>query len=196
MTYFTTLWTSTGYTGAPGYTKLKFFAPAGSLPSVSEVNAAAANGRALIAGWSTGIPTGVSYAFTNPAQVYDDAGVLQGEVSATVIPTAVAGTGGNNFPGGCGGVIYWNTTAFNGGHKVRGRTFIVPLGTAVFANDGTLATALVSAAQTAVNTYVASSPTPCVNSRQLGQSDRSNATFNISSGTVKDRTAFLRTRRS
>lgn len=196
MSYFTLLWTSTGYTGAPGYTKLKFLQNDGTSPTTADVNAAAAAGRAFLTSTATAIPTGVSYAFVNPAQVFTNAGVLYNEVQCTATPPAVNGTGGANYPGGVGGVVYWNTNGINGGHRVRGRTYLVPFATTAFAGDGTLTSGLVTSIQTAANTFVATFPPPAVNSRKLGQADRTDSTFTVLSATVKDRSAFLRTRRT
>lgn len=196
MTYYTLLFTSGGYTGSPGYTKLKFAPNVTAGPTTAEVNAAAAASRALLAATASMMPSAVSYNCQSTAQVFSDAGVLQSEVGVGVLPATINGSGGTTYPGGVGGVIYWNTGAVNGGHKVRGRTYLVPLANAAFAGDGTLATALVSSLQTAVNTFVGSGTSPCVNTRALGKPGRVNGTIQILSGTVKDRTAFLRTRRT
>jgi hypothetical protein len=196
VTYFTVLWTSGGYTGSPGYTKLHFVPNVTGGPTTAEVNAAAASSRVLLAASASNMPTGVGYNCATTAQVFTDAGVLMSEVGVTSVPSPINGSGGTTYPGGVGAVIYWNTGSVNGGHKVRGRTYLVPLATGAFAADGTLNTALVSGLQTAVNTFVGANPPPCVNTRTLGKPGRVNATIQVLSGTVKDRTAFLRTRRT
>jgi hypothetical protein len=196
VTYYTILFTSSGYTGSPGYTKFKFIPNVTAGPTAAEVNAAAANAKLVLSGSATYMPSSVSYACQSPAQVFSDAGVLIGEVGISTLPSATTGIGGATYPGGVGAVIYWNTGSVNGGHKVKGRTYLVPLANTAFAADGTLNTALVNSLQTAVNTFVSSSPAPCVNTRTLGKPGRVNATIQILSGTVKDRTAFLRTRRT
>jgi hypothetical protein len=196
VAYFNVLWTSGGYTGSPGYTKLHFLPASNAGPTTSEVNAAAAASRVLLAATASNMPTGVTYSCVSPAQWFDDSGVLKGEVSITSLPSPIAGSGAATYPGGCGAVIYWNTGAINGGHKVRGRTYLVPLSSGAFANDGTLSTALVTSLQTAVNTFVGTVPPPCVNSRSLGKPLRGNSTYAVTTGSVKDRSAFLRTRRT
>jgi hypothetical protein len=196
MGYFNVLWTSSGYTGAPGYTKFHFFASNATQPTQADVNAAAANCRPLISSLLSFIPTGTSYACQTPAQWYDDAGVLLGEIPITALPAGVTGSGGTNYPGGVGAVVYWNTGLFNGGHKIKGRTYFVPLAVGAFAADGTLTTTLVNGLQAAANTFVGTSPQPCVNSRKLGQADRADKTVTVTSASVKDRSAFLRTRRT
>lgn len=196
MAYFSVLFVSGGYTGSPGYTKFKFLPASNNGPTTAEVNAAAAAARALLVATVANMPTGVNYACQSPAQWFDDNGLLRGEVPITSLPAGVVGTGAATYPGGVGAVIYWNTGALNGGHKIRGRTFLVPLSSVAFSTDGTLAATLVSSLQTAVNTFVGTNPPPAVNSRDLGKPGRGNSTYAVSSGTVKDRSAFLRTRRT
>jgi hypothetical protein len=196
VTYYTILWTSAGYTGSPGYTKLKFAPSVTAGPTTAEVNAAAAASRSLLVSTVNHLPTSVSYQCSTTAQVFSDAGVLLSEVAVGAVPAVVNGTGGTTYPGGVGAVIYWNTGAVNGGHKVRGRTFLVPLSNAAFAADGTLTSTLVTALQSAANAFVGSGTSPCVNTRSLGKPGRVNGTIGVISGTVKDRTAFLRTRRT
>jgi hypothetical protein len=195
VAYFNVLFTSGGYTGAPGYTKLHFLPASSSGPTTAEVNAAAAAGRALLVSTVSNMPTGVTYNCTSPAQWFDDAGVLKGEVAITSLPAQIVGTGGTTYPGGVGAVVYWNTNAVNGGHKVKGRTYFVPLASAAFSTDGTLTSGLVTALTTATGTFIGTNPPPCVNSRNLGKPGRGNATYAVTSASVKDRTAFLRTRR-
>jgi hypothetical protein len=196
MGYFSVLFTSAGYTGAPGYTKLKFMASNVASPTTSEVNTAAAAGRAFLAASAVSMPTGVSYSCQSPAQWYSDAGVLLGEIAITSLPSSINGSGGANYPGGVGAVVYWSTGALNGGHRVKGRTYLVPFATAAFSTDGTLVPTAVTAIQNAANTFVTTVPAPAVNTRKLDQADRGDATYAVIAGTLKDRTAFLRTRRT
>jgi hypothetical protein len=196
VTYFNVLFTSAGYTGSPGYTKLHFAPGSIDGPTTAEVNAAAAAGRALLASTVTAMPTGVSYSCQPTVQWFDDAGTLQGERAITTLPTPVNGSGATTYPGGCGAVIYWITGGINGGRKVKGRTYLVPFATGAFSTDGTLSGTLVTTLQTAANVFVGTNPPPAVNSRTLGKPGRVNGTYAVSSGVVKDRSAFLRTRRT
>lgn len=196
MSYFVVTWISGGYTGAPGYTKLKYMLSPGANATVAEANAAAANGRVLLASTAANMPTGVTYQCQTLAQSYDDAGVLTGEVTITAVPAQITGSGGTTYPGGVGAVVYWLTGALNGGHRVKGRTYFVPLANNAFASDGTLAAGLVTSLGGAAATYVGTTPTPAVNSRKLDQADRGNQTNAVISSSLKDRTAFLRTRRT
>jgi hypothetical protein len=196
MGYFTVNWVSSGYTGSPGYTKLKFIQAEGTSPTVGEANSAAAASRALLTSIANFYPNVVVYQCQTSVQVFNNAGVLQNEVALGAVPANVSGVGGTLFPGGVGAVVYWLTGAINGGHKVKGRTYFVPLANGAFSNDGTLASTVVSSLTTAASTFIGTSPAPAVNTRSLGQADRGNATYAITGASVKDRTAFLRTRRT
>lgn len=192
MTYSVITWISTGYSGSPGYTKFKFN---GILDAGTAATAATNSRSVLSAIAAAGIPSICSYACQANFQVYTDAGVLSNEGAFTP-PSGVTGAQSGSYVGGAGAVIYWLTGQINGGHKVKGRTFIVPLAAAAYQNDGTLASAIVTSLQTAASTFATSTPQPVVNSRKLGQADRIDATFNISGAQVKDRSAFLRSRRT
>jgi hypothetical protein len=192
MPYSTVLFKSGGYTGSPGYTKLKFM---GALDTAG-ANAAAAAGRTFLAATSTNMPSSVSYTCDPTCQTFSDDGTLTGEVAITSVPATINGSGAATFPGGAGAVVYWLTNALNGGHKVKGRTYLVPLSTAAFAADGTLAATLISNLTTAANNLVAGTPNLAVNSRSNGQPGRGNQTNVVVSALVKDRSAFLRTRRT
>lgn len=58
--------------------------------------------------------------------------------------TAWTGLGGGSggYPGGVGAVITWVTATIINGHRVRGRTFIVPLAANSYDGDGTLTAAV------------------------------------------------------
>jgi hypothetical protein len=190
--YSTITWVSSGYTGSPGYTKLKFM---GTLDTAG-ANAAAANSRTFIASMGIYTPTIVSYACQSTCQTFSDAGVLTGEVAITALPSNIGNSASGSYICGAGAVVYWLTGALNGGHKVKGRTYLVPLSANAFATDGTLLPNVVTALQNAATALVGSTPNLAVNSRKLGQDDRGDQTNVVSSAQVKDRSAFLRTRRT
>lgn len=190
--YSVITWISSGYTGSPGYTKFKFM---GALDTAS-ANTAAANSRTFLSTIAAHTPTIANYACQSTCQTFTDAGVLTGEVAVSVLPAVINGSAAGAYVGGAGAVVYWLTGAINGGHKVKGRTYLVPLAATAFQSDGTLASALVTSLQTAANTFAASTPAPVVNSRKLGQADRGDQTTILSGAQVKDRSAFLRTRRT
>lgn len=181
-----------GFTGSPGYTRMKFL---GELTQ-ADANTAAANMRTfLAAALATFAPAGSSITCDSTVQLYDGSGLQTGELALTSIPSAIAPTGAGTYAGGAGAVVNWLTSAFHLGRKVRGRTFLVPLTGTAFQADGTLATAYQSTLQTAANNFAISSPTPAVFSQKhVGGSTQSMIAV-ITGATVPDRTAILRSRR-
>jgi hypothetical protein len=192
MPFSTILWLSSGYTGAPGYTRFKF---SGNLDSAG-ANAAAAASRALISSIAAYTPSVMTYTCQSGCQGFEDDGTLTGEVPVTSLPAAVNGSSAGGYTGGAGAVVYWLTAAFNGGHKIRGRTYFVPLGGGAYQADGTLQSTVVTALQTAATTFVGTTPKPVVWSQKLDQADRVDKVVDVLSAQVKDRSAFLRTRRT
>lgn len=181
-----------GFTGAPGWVKMKFI---GKLDQ-SQANTAAANFRVFLAGIGLGnIPSTASFTFDTVVQTFDGQGKLDGELNLSVVPASVNGTGSGSYAGGAGAVVNWLTDAFVGGKRIRGRTFLVPLANVAFQSDGTLADAFRTSLGAAATTFAASTPQPAVwSQRKLGGSDV-NTIAGMQGASVPDRTALLRSRR-
>lgn len=64
-------------------------------------------------------------------------GQLTGTWLGVAQPTINGGAAGG-YAAPAGGMLRWATSAIRDGHRVRGRTFIVPLSAAAFDNDGSL----------------------------------------------------------
>jgi hypothetical protein len=58
--------------------------------------------------------------------------------------TTMAGSGGTTYAQGVGARVVWNTNGITRGRRVRGSTFLVPLATAMYANDGTIDNGIVT----------------------------------------------------
>lgn len=82
-------------------------------------------------------------------------GSLTGSISAASPPAAVSGTMTAGWAAGVGIRVNWTTGAIVNGHRVAGRTFIVPVKTSAYANDGTIEGGDLATVQTAVNTLLA-----------------------------------------
>jgi hypothetical protein len=181
-----------GFTGSPGWIRMKFL---GAL-NVADANSAAANFRAFLANIGIYGPAGSSISADTTVAQYGDDGVQTGEVAISAVPAGINCTGSGSYAGGAGAVVDWLTGAFHAGRKVRGRTFLVPLTQAAFQSDGTLASAFQTAIQTAATTFAGTSPTPVVFSKKLiGGVGTSTLVAVVTSATVPDRTAILRSRR-
>jgi hypothetical protein len=68
-------------------------------------------------------------------------GDLTGTETAATAPAVVAATGATAWAAGVGGRMDWLTGSVAAGHRIRGRTYVVPLITSAYAADGTLSDA-------------------------------------------------------
>jgi len=85
------------------------------------------------------MPSACTITVANEGDIFDHAtGVISGawiSGAPTVLPGLVAGS----YAAPVGAVVNWQTGVVLGGRRLRGRTFIVPLGGGQFAVDGSLA---------------------------------------------------------
>lgn len=188
-----------GFSGAPGYSKFHFSeltTPAAAQTAVNAVRKFFGDiGSHLMTTWSIQVQSVV--------QNSDIAtGDLVAEVTAPTPPTPVTGTIANTnvFTGGSGYVIDWITGQFWNGHKVRGRTFVVPA-IGVYSPDGTISTAAQTTAQTAATNLIGTAGINLgVYARKFDDSkppqQMAGALFTVNGVLVPDRAAQLRTRRS
>ena len=193
----TALWQ--GFNGAPGYTKLRFFEISSGANAQTAVNAVRTYFDAMKGFWLTSMSITVQPLIQNNDVVTGD---LTSEITAATPPTSVVGTVTATTPyaGGSGFVMNWVTGAFANGHKVRGRTFIVPA-VGVYSQDGTITSATQATAQAAGNALVATSGIVLgVWHRQFDNASPPNqvggALYAATGAFVPDRAAQLRTRRS
>lgn len=177
----------TNFPGAPGYTNL-YFSLTDGLPDIAKV-------RTFFETIKNLIPTGAVIQVPNQGDVIDDgSGEIQGNWTSSA-QTAVTCTGTGSFTGVAGAVVNWHTDGIVAGRRVRGRTFIVPLTGGQFDSEGSLATATITAIQTAAaalpggsigKLVVWSRPTP----------DRTGSSHQVTAASVPDLSAVLRSRRT
>lgn len=183
-TRITAIWT--GATGLPGYTRLKF---QGDLDSAAAL-ACANRVRTFFDSIKAFLPSAISINFAEAAQVYDLDQTLTAEVGFTP-PALVLGGGAGSFSSPTGMVVNWLTSLIFQGHKVRGRSFLVPLAGTAYQSDGSLATATITAVQGAATALIAGTPSLVVASGGNG----SFAVSPVNAMSVPDRAAVLRSRR-
>lgn len=181
-----------GFTGAPGWIRMKFL---GEL-NVADANTAAANFRTFLNGQAAQMPTGSQITCDSAVGIFATDGTQTGEITLSSIPGVVTGSSAVVYAGGVGAVVNWTTGAFHLGRKVRGRTFLVPLTSAAFQTDGTLAAAVQSSIQSNGALFAASTPTPVILSQKPASGGGvSSVVALITGATVPDRSAVLRSRR-
>lgn len=128
-----------GFTGAPGYSNFYFSSgwnDGGLLGDEAELLA----DRVISAFGviSDLLPTGTRISIDPEIPVIDsDTGVAQSFNSIQPPDDVHAGIRGT-YAGPAGAVVTWRTNDLRNGRRIRGRTFLVPLGTAGFQDDGTL----------------------------------------------------------
>lgn len=191
----TALWSN--FAGAPGYTKFSF----SDLVDTTSRNAAGAKVQALFEGVKAYLVTGLQVAVQANIDEFDmGSGALLGSAAMTTIPTPTTGaSGAAAYAGGAGFCITWNTSLILNRRRVRGRSFFVPCGNAVYDTNGTLASAAITAIGTAANTFVAATaPRPNVWSRHFVGTppvQSGGALAAVESYTLRDMASQLRSRR-
>lgn len=182
----------TGFSGAPGYTNFYF-------SSVIGEEAAGAAIQAVNTFWgSVGLmlPSGVRVETESELTVIDEVtGTIEGYETGDVEGLAYEGNVDQGYSAASGAVINWGTDGVRNGRRIRGRTFIVPLGGDAYQDDGTLTSNRLSSLRSQAESLVANGAGPefCVWSRPVGGSGGQFAP--IVSSRVPDMAAVLRSRR-
>ena len=181
----------TGYTGSPGYTTLH--------ASVTDA-ASAATYLAALKTWVNAalrawVPSAVTITVLGEVKILNSAtGVMEdsyGGAPQSYVGSATGGLG----PGPVGGCITWKTNTLNArGHKIRGRTFAVPMAATYFDTDGTLTSAGLTTLSNAAISYLTDVPFPIVWHRPVGGAGGIIAP--IVSSAITDQAAVLRSRRN
>lgn len=188
----------TGFTGAPGYTNLHFESVADDPMDQATVNDAVAVTETWMASWRNATPNGcLTGLSTNIVELDENTGTIQAYWTATV---ATAATGGSNgeYASGSGACVNWYTDGVWNGRRVRGRTFLVPLGSNGFQSNGSLNDTALAAWRTATATLVGAA-----NLARLVVWRRptnplipiDGGAYDVNSYTINDKAAQLRSRR-
>lgn len=140
------------------------------------------------------LPAGLSLTVpSNGDQVDSNSGRITGGWTGTGGGT-VTGGGNSNWSNGIGLRVVWETVVVRNGRRVRGSTFICPLGQGFAANDGTLNNTtkddILGFANTLANTGFLN-----VFHRPPKGTFTGGATATVSSASVPDRVTALRSRR-
>lgn len=172
-------------------TVLHFDGSDNAAPPVAAVKAAFAAAPLMF-------PSGLTLTFPGSGeQINDTDGSLVGVWSS---PDGGTVTGGNTVQpaAGVGACIGWTTGGIvngtKGPRKLRGRTFLVPLSTAVYESDGTLSPGTVTTLQTLANAIMAAGPL-AVWHRPSSPTATDGNSYGVISAKVRDKVAFLSSRR-
>lgn len=191
------LWS--GWSGGPGHTFLSFFDARGNetatLADVRNVFARLMGG----AGAPVRLPNVINLDVSPVVNTYDESTGELLAVTTGTKPATIDGTGTGAFAAAVGACITWRTGGVHGGHKIIGKTFLVPLVGSLFDIDGTINSPDLATLQTEATAAVTSLPGFCVWSRpKVGTPPNpglGGAIFAVQAATVADKSAVLRSRR-
>lgn len=131
----------TGFNGAPGYSSFHF---AGGGGLISDAQQVADRVYSAFNEISAMLPEDVTITIESEAQVLNsDTGLLQGFLQVDPLGT-ISGTADGGYSAASGAVVNWRTDDVRFGRRIRGRTFIVPIGGIYYGDDGTLTTGALS----------------------------------------------------
>lgn len=195
---FRTTATWQSFIGAPGYTKLAFINVVGT----AGADAVVAATRTFMFAFAPSIPAGTTIQVAREVAEYDEVtGTLIGELAAATTPALITCTGAGNYAGGSGFFVGWRTGTIWQGHRVQGRTFIVP-SVGGFEANGTLTSGQIAAAQSAGDALIGDATTTfAIWAKRFtvgtdGKPHQTNgAAFQTTTAFVRDRASGLRTRR-
>lgn len=187
----------TGFVGAPGYTNLYFRDFTAGAVDQAMADGAVAKTDVWVNAWLSSLPTTVTIGVDPTVEVIEETnGELQGFF--TTVPEAPSiATAIGAYSAASGACVNWYTNGVRNGRRIRGRSFMVPLGGAGLQSDGTIDQTKLTALRTATNTFISatgsgdlgvwSRPTP-------GEPD-GGVWYVVTSATIPDKVAVLRSRR-
>ena len=173
----------TGFPGGPGVATMYFLDVATAVASVDT----------FWADVHDRYPEVMSAHVENAGDIIEDTtGDLTGAWSATAVGSH-AGGGTGPYAAPAGACITWNTGTIANHRRLRGRTFIVPMNSDRFEDDGSLDPATITILQNAANALITSQSESFVIYHRKNGGVGSNGL--VTSATVHDKVAVLRSRR-
>lgn len=183
------------FPGAPGYTNL-FFAQS-LAPTQAEIDATTAKVRAFWNALITLIPNGVTLTTRSDVDEFD---IPSGELTRSLTAASVAvvtATGTGGYSAAAGACLNWATGEIVNGHRLRGRTFVVPLAVTNGFDFGTLmSTAMTTLNSAATTLRTAASGIPmAIWHRPTAPGADDGVSGLVTGHSLNDKTAVLRSRR-
>lgn len=188
----------TGFIGGPGYTNLYFDDPGESFHTQETVDACVLKVDTWLDAWPGSIPTSVTFLVDPTVEaVHASSGEMFGFWTATP-DTARAGGDAGAYSAAAGAVCNWYTNGIRNARRIRGRTFMVPLGNSALENTGTLNNTRLTTLRAATATLI----TPAIAdvgigvwSRPSGPGLEDGEWHRTTAYTIPDMTAVLTSRR-
>ena len=174
------------WTGGPGGEGVSTFF---SLPTATT---ALADIRAFFDTIRGNFPNVISWSFPNDGdQIESTTGKLVGAWNQPAAATVIGQEAGAAFAAGVGLRVRWGTTGIVGSRRVVGTTFLAPVVTTTFQNDGTIVPSVITSVKAAADALVAT------NSLVIWSRPRGGVSgfASVESSSVPDRVTALRSRR-
>lgn len=188
-----------GFNGAPGFTVMHFRDfDTDTAPTIAQATAALDRVRLFFETVKSQIPSACRVTVQPVVDVIEHTdGSLVDSLNVTSSPAAITGTSAGTVAGPAGAVFNWRTNTIRNGRRVRGRTFLVPLGATAYEANGTLSAAALTSFNTAATALVDSTGTPdlFVYGRPSAPQATDGVIAVVSSYTIPDMVAVLRSRR-
>lgn len=182
-----------GFQGAPGYTNWYGLSDG---DAAAAANALGPRMRTFFDAIKAYIPSDASVKVQRTYQVLNSiTGVLTSESNLTLDPAIVQGTTAVAYSAASGAVVNWETGLFNdAGHRVRGRSYLVPLSNC-YDTEGSLSPAAVTALTTAATAALGGTGSLGVFSRPTAPGASDGVFRTASAAIVHDKACILRSRR-
>lgn len=138
---------------------------------------------------------GITISFPSLVDVMDpETGTLITSVPITA-PSPLTSSGSGTYSAPTGSCVTWVTSGVVAGHRVFGRTFIVPLAMSAFQADGTLSAVHISDLSAAAIAFIAAAPELVVWHRPGPALTGGGSTHPVLAARIVDKAAVLTSRR-
>lgn len=176
------------------------FDDSGVLPDPTELTAVGNAVRSFFTNAGALFPSTVTVSFDPEVEAFDPASGTITDVGVMgTTPATVTGTGAALSAAGVGGRVRWRTASFRNGRRVVGTTFVVPMPTTCYDNEGTLSSATITSLTTAANALMSGATTAgdplVIWSRPSAPGSGDGAISPVITVSVPDAVAWLRTRK-
>lgn len=152
--------------------------------------------RSLVDTMKANLPTGLTITFPTSGEILDSAtGQATGAWTAAAV-TAVTGTDSGAYAGGVGQRIAWSTDSFANGRRIKGSTFIVPLGAGAYDTNGTLNGTMNATHNAAVTTFLTAMAGDFVILSRPSAAHPTGGVASVTSGRIPDQISWLVSRRT
>ncbi len=183
----------TGFSGAPGFSVFHFENfETGSLAHAQLCSDAV---RTFFEGVKNLVPVSISIRPQSAVELVDEATGRVLDIYGTTPGVASAGQYTQGYSGVSGALIHWETQGVRNGRRVRGKTFLVPLGNALYEANGTIAPAQLTMISTAAQALIDNPDVALTTFARPKPDGTPGESYPVTSQRVPDKAVVLRSRR-